>query len=870
MRLLKKIALITAGLFLLIVTCLGLYAWIRNDKLTAALVRKVNETVNTKISYGKLRLTIFESFPNITVRFNNLLVAPSPYYDKTQFRGENNDTLFTASSLSVTADLLSLLTGTVAVRSITVREGEITLLTDKRGDINYQVISGGEKKKKGKNVRLKSISALDMKTVWYDKSSGMRGSGRINQAMLDGDIFKAGIFLNTTVSVDVDSININGIRISGFPVNASVKMRKSDNSLSVAKGALDIAGLSFVIDGLVNYKMSTLDLAVEGNKINIGTVVSMLPEKWMSRAGGLNPSGIMDFRCSLKGPYGEAGKPHIELNYALTDGRVSSQRSGLKVNNLSFIGGLTNGALNNPETFLFTVDNMNATYGSAKLTGSFRLSNLSRPHVTLVLDGDLNFDDLRKIIKSDYIRDQKGSVSGHIRMSGNLPDSMKTGLAALPLLHPDASFVFNDFGATIASSGIALTDANGSLIINRDFIADSLSFTLMDQHFRVNAIMRNFTGWVAGGPETMIVTGDVAADKFVTASFTGSENDSTNSSGKTLNIFPADVSMKITLRADSIISKGFRAANFTTVLEYAPYVFTFSDIKAEGLDGLLTGEFKLGKQKDGDYITRSKLNVTGIDIKKTFSAFNNFGQSFIVSDNLSGDLTGNVTVLAPLDSSYKVITEALVADAHLVITDGRLVRFAPAENLSSYLDLDELRDISFSRMENDILISNSTVSVPKMLINSSAVNFTVYGTHRLDDDYSYHVRMLLSEVLSRKARDRNRGDDVFGQVQVDGTGKATIPLKIECIGGIIDVGYDFGQAKDNIKEDIATEKQTLKGILNEEYGWYQADTLKKKPAESKPKFKITWEEGKEPSAQTEVKQEEVTESPLRTLLKKKK
>ncbi len=869
MRWLKKIALFTAGLFLLIVTIIGLYAWIRNDKLTAALVRKVNETVNTKISYGTLRLTIFESFPNITLRFNDLLVTPSPYYDKTQFRGEDNDTLLFASSFSVTAHLLSLLTGKVAVRSITVREGEINLLTDKRGDINYEIFSG-EKKKNGKSVRLNSISALNMKTTWYDRSSGVRISGRINETILDGEIFKAGIFLNTTVSVDLDSISFGGMSIAGFPVNASVKMRKTANSLSVARGTVSLAGLNFNIDGMVNYSMSTLDLAVEGEKINIGTVVSMLPEKWMSRAGGLTPSGIMDFRCSLKGPYGDAGSPHIELNYELTDGRVSSQRSGLKVNNLSFSGGLTNGALNNPETFLFTVDNLSATYGSAKLTGSFRMKNLIRPNVTLALDGDLNFDDLRKIIKTDYIRDQKGSVSGHIKLSGQLPDSMKLDMTALPSLHPDASFVFRDFGATIASSGIVLTDANGSLIINRDFIADSLAFTLMDQHFRVNAIMRNFTGWAAGRPETMIVTGDVSADRFVTASFTGSENDSTDNAGKPLNIFPSDVSMKITLRADSIISKGFRAGNFQTSLEYEPYLFTFSDIRAEGLDGLLTGEFKLGKQKDGDYITRSKLNVTGIDIKKTFSAFNNFGQNFIVSDNLSGNLTGTVTVVSPLDSSYKVITKALVADAHLVITDGRLVRFAPAESLSSYLDLDELRDISFSRMENDIFITNNTVSIPKMLINSTAVNFTVYGTHRFDDNYSYHVRMLLSEVLSRKARDRNRGDDVFGQVQVDGTGKATIPLKIECIGGIIDVGYDFGQAKDNIKGDIAAEKQTLKGILNEEYGWYQADTLKKKPVESKPKFKITWEEGKEPSAQTEVSQEEVTESPVRLLLKKKK
>ncbi|MCK7542289.1 MAG: AsmA-like C-terminal region-containing protein [Marinilabiliales bacterium] len=58
----------------------------------------------------------------------------------------------------------------------------------------------------------------------------------------------------------------------------------------------------------------------------------------------------------------------------------------------------------------------------------------------------------------------------------------------------------------------------------------------------------------------------------------------------------------------------------------------------------------------------------------------------------------------------------------------------------SYLDLDELKDISFSRMENDVFINNSTVSIPKMLINSSAVNFTIYGTHSFDEDYSYHVK----------------------------------------------------------------------------------------------------------------------------------
>jgi hypothetical protein len=173
-------------------------------------------------------------------------------------------------------------------------------------------------------------------------------------------------------------------------------------------------------------------------------------------------------------------------------------------------------------------------------------------------------------------------------------------------------------------------------------------------------------------------------------------------------------------------------------------------------------------------------------------------------------------------------------------------------------------------MENDIFINNGTVSIPKMLINSSAVNFTVYGTHGFDGDYEYHVRLLLSEVLSRKARERNRDVSSFGQVKVDGTGKATVPLKIVCVNGKTSVGYDFGQVQDNIKNDIAVEKQALKGILNEEYGWYETDTTRIRPAESKPKFSITWEEGRELPAVTDTNQEEVKESPIRILLKKKK
>jgi hypothetical protein len=47
-----------------------------------------------------------------------------------------------------------------------------------------------------------------------------------------------------------------------------------------------------------------------------------------------------------------------------------------------------------------------------------------------------------------------------------------------------------------------------------------------------------------------------------------------------------------------------------------------------------------------------------------------------------------------------------------------------------------------------------------------------------------------------------------------------------------------------VKNNFKKEKQTLKTILNQEYGLYKNDsTVNLKPAEKKTRFKITWDDG---------------------------
>lgn len=57
------------------------------------------------------------------------------------------------------------------------------------------------------------------------------------------------------------------------------------------------------------------------------------------------------------------------------------------------------------------------------------------------------------------------------------------------------------------------------------------------------------------------------------------------------------------------------------------------------------------------------------------------------------------------------------------------------------------------------------------------------------------------------------------------------------------VGYDVKAAGNQIKNDIKNERQSLKSILNEEYGWFKNDSaVNKNQKPGTPRFKIKWGE----------------------------
>jgi hypothetical protein len=102
--------------------------------------------------------------------------------------------------------------------------------------------------------------------------------------------------------------------------------------------------------------------------------------------------------------------------------------------------------------------------------------------------------------------------------------------------------------------------------------------------------------------------------------------------------------------------------------------------------------------------------------------------------------------------------------------------------------------------------------------------------------------MLLSEILSKKRKKNKSNISEFGVVEDDGLSRTSLLLKIVNKGKDVKVGYDIKAAGNEIKNNIKAEKQTLKTILNQEYGWFKSDTATKQKPVEKSRFRITWDE----------------------------
>ena len=845
MKIYIKIFRLLAILILTIAVILFSAARVMQDKVADIILKSLNKNISTKLHIGSFRLSFLSKFPKASLELRDVLVQSSPNFSSLSFKGINTDTLLAARNVSIEFKITDILVGNYTLERIRARNGIVNFYTDSEGKVNYDITTAGAKSGSDEfTIDLKKIYLSDIRSYYNNLATKLIINATVRKGTLKSMIHGNNVSFNAAGELQIDSLQLYSTRINKQIIaDADIDLQKTKNGISFKKGNLHIDNYDFGLDGFISSD-NIYDLKITGRNIDISKIRNYLPDKYSSMLSDYDPRGILVLDSRIKGLMTRTSNPHTETTFRLEKGQIKYGKSDLAIKNLSFEGIYSNGAKNRPETGSVRIKDLSAKLGSADYHGSFLLSGLNDPYAELTLKGKFLPDEIREFFGLKNISETGGSFEFDFKLSGKVDLKNNFDLSHVIDMKTEGNIVFSSFSIGLNNNRILVNDVTGSLLIDNTILARNLKFLYKGQRISVDGEFRNLLQWLEGRPLQLTATADVAFNRFIPEAFLkDSFSTGTTASKKSVFKLPDDLVLDINFKIDSLSYKTFSSSRISGTLNYKPRLLTFKSFNMKSLNGNISGNGFILQNNNKSVLSKGIFNVTNVDVNKAFTSFQNFGQNFLKAENIAGTLSGSFSLLLPLDSFLNPQIRSLTAEGKFILANGGLINFDPVKELSSFIELSELENIHFQQMENDFFIRNNYLYIPQMEVRSSAVDLSVNGKHSLDNDYEYHVKVLLSEILSKKRMKNKRSVTEFGEVEDDGLGRTSMLLKIVYKGEDVKVSYDVKAAANEVKSNLKEERKTLKTILNQEYGWFKNDSAEmQKPAEKKQRFKVTWDD----------------------------
>jgi len=815
------------------------------DKVADIILKSLNNNISTKLHVGSFRLSFLKKFPKASLDLKDVLVHSSSDFNSSAFAGINTDTLLAARIVSVAFRITDILRGNYTIERIRAKDGKVNFFTDAEGKVNYDISVKNEKPGADDfTINLEKINLAEIRSYYNNLATRLIIHSIVKKGTLKSRIKGDKIDFTAGGELQIDSLQLYNTKIiKTITTDIAVNLQKSKSGIQFKKGNLRMENYDFGLGGFISSD-NIYDINIAGHNIDISKIRNYLPEKYLKMVAEYDPSGILVIGGKIKGLMTRTTNPHIEINWHLNNGHIAYGKSDLTINHLSFTGHYSNGSGNRPETGLLSIRDIKAKLGSADYQGSLTISRFDNPSAEFLLKGKVLPGEIKEFFGLENISTTGGAIDFDLKLAGRIDFNKKYTLSDFLGMKPEGNLVFNSFSLGLKNDKLLLNDVNGNLQLSNTILAKNLRLTYKGQRISVAGEFRNLPEWLNGRPVQMIATADVYFDRLIPEVFlqVSPSTGTTEQKRKAFNL-PDDLILDINFKIDTLIYKTFSSSKISGTLNYKPGLMTFKSFNMKSLKGMISGNGFILQNNNKSVLSKGIFNVTKIDVNKAFTAFQNFGQNFLKAENIAGSLSGSFSLLLPMDSLLHPQINSLTAEGKYVLVNGALINFEPVKQLSSFIELSELENISFQQMENDFFIRNYFLYIPQMEVKSSAVDLSVNGKHSFNNDYEYHVKVLLSEILSKK-RMRNKSNVTeFGTVEDDGLGRTSMLLKVVNKGEDVKVSYDIKAATNEIKNNIKAERKNLKTILNQEYGWFKNDSIsKKKPAEKKPRFRIVWEE----------------------------
>jgi uncharacterized protein YhdP len=812
----KKIVKITAYLFLvfaLLLSAVGATVWLMRDKIIQAFIQEANQYLAVPVQIGSIDVTIWEKFPEVALRFNQLKI------------GEEKNNLADLKTFYITFDAQKIWKGEYEIQRIFLEDGSITLHIDKNGKANYIFWKTPEKTTEKDTQETQKIQldlqAIALKNIQFRyKQDAQKIDVATQIDEVEGTFAWAEPIVKTALkgNLKVEKIAIKDdafFRQKNLQLNTALQYELNQQLLTFLPSDLQIEQSEFSVEGNINaahQQFTELDVRLQAVDANLQTLLSLLPTTLYEQFKSYQSEGTVSFGASIKGKSGKAHNPTIEVNWGCHDVSFFHTAFNKRLENINMKGYYTNGEQQNTKSSVIELKNLTASLNRKTITADFYLKNFDDPYIQLSTEGNIDLADLLGFYPIAAIQSAEGELGFQLIFKGKI-NQLKDELATQNI-QAEGEINLLRLGVKMSEQPVALEQLNGTLLFNKnDMAISNIGLKLNGEKYQLNGFCRNLAAWLLFENEPLAVEATLNADQVdvdkILALFPEKKKEEQpQETPEQPQPFSIPKQLYLQLQAK------------TQALRYQKYLFkdlTTSILIDEGslaisntVFGIAGGKIAImGVLKPTHQDTMgiaATLRAEQLEIDSLFELFDNFGQTTLTQQNIKGKLSTNIDAIVYTDRFFSLDKKRLKTSIEATIRKGQLINFEPVKALGKFIKEEKLRNLTFEELKNTILIENEVITIPDMNIQSNIIQLGIAGTHTFNQEMNYQIRVPWNNF---KRRDK---DEQFGKIAQD-TVRGSIYLQMTGTPDNPKISYNTQMVKQRILEGLQREKEEFKAIF---------------------------------------------------------
>jgi hypothetical protein len=823
----KRPVLITLSVTVIILFLAAGVSVMFGDKIIAHVIGEINKNLTTKIDVKQIDFSVLRKFPNASIELQQVKAFPAkPFSQK--------DTLLYANKIYLLFDLFDVLSGHYDLKKVLIENATLKMITDVNGNESFKVWKDDTLQKTGNTFQL-NFDEVDFKNVQFVYNNyqqqkfyelqleDTRMNGKFNAASYDLSI-AGDVYVYKTRLAGVDYIQQKKTKL-----DLRLKVDNINKVYSFAPSTLKLEGLNLQVEGRLRYlpMQTEIDLTLNGKDADILSLLSVIPKNNVGVLNDYDAKGSVNFSAKISGLIAAQRSPLVSINLDTENSELTPPHASVTLKNISFKGYYTNKKFAANAVNYLSLKNISAQLEGRNLKANFEMENSAKPFVNVTLDGSFDLKQLSEFYKPDTLQSIEGTLTINAGFKGQV------GNEATYASQGTAQFQNVNFELKQSPTTFKNFSSNFTLKDN-ELQVDRLSGNVAGSDFRINGVISNLFDYLLVENKVLNIDADFLSNKLNLDEIIN-KGDSKNDTTGGIHFSPY-LDCNLIVSIGEVNYKKFNAKRVNGSVSLEDGVLNTNSLNMQTMDGSINLQGTIDASRGDSILILYNANVKQLNITKAFEQMGNFGQATITDKNIKGKVTASVQFASVWSRQLVINPNSIYSKCDITIENGELLNFQPMLALGRFVKGTDLRNVKFETLHNVIEIKNKKTIIPVMDIRSTALNLTASGTHGFDNMVDYKIKMELSQLLNRKLKDNNTE---FGTIEDDGLGRWKLYLTMKGDASNPKFAYDKKGVQENLAKDIKEEKQTMKSVLNKEFGWFKKDsTVVKQNQNQKKKHEI--------------------------------